>query len=399
MDIRMDMKFKLTTVLLASTMLAACGKHSPTEKNPLDGYQAVNTAVVPYNEVAKDQFRRVKFYEISNVEDLNFVQGQEKSVHFMVNVNLQNANPSHYTLQGQQLPEGATLTRDRATGMYIFKWKPAADTLSQTENGKIIKIKFQFVPIKANNPNYDFMRAQTDLVPKEVSVTVNKYSQQPVLSEKIIFRPSQTIKADQTATVELDVVASGARYVDDVQVNTISGPDNISRELVQLDGVMATIAKVSRVREQISPDGTVKASYQVRFVASRFVEILMQQINADPILKKRYADCKLTSAEASFNVQVINKYNASTSVERNVILIVELPAPVAGCVSTAADAQAVEKPAAKAAEVKPAVKPAAKPTVAPKKKPAAVKPDSTVKPAAQTTIAKVDSIPGKAGAK
>lgn len=314
----MLMKSKVLTLiampLALTSVLTACGK-AGSEKNPLNGYQSVNTAVVPHNQVVQDQFHPSDVFDIKAIGDLDYVQGQESKRDLMVRVSVTAGKQTQFTLRAEDLPEGASLTKDARTGFFSLKWRPAANILG-LETSKLIPVKFQITPSKGPKP-----------LPTTLNLTVKKDSAQPSLSETITFRPSQTVKSNQTVSVSVDVTSGGVRSADDIQVSPIRGPAKVARELVQMDGVIAVVENPTLVASKMVNSSTAKVTYQFKFETSRFTEAVMKQIEADPVLKKRYAEGTLKTAEASFNVQARNQYNGALSVERNVLVNVELPTP------------------------------------------------------------------------
>jgi hypothetical protein len=92
----------------------------------------------------------------------------------------------------------------------------------------------------------------------------------------------------------------------------------VSSEMAQLDaleGVSSTRPK--RVKSLgLDDQGRAQYLYEVEFVARRFVEVVLAQIQAQSTLKKKFASGELTSAEAVFYVDAINKYSGGRSAQK-----------------------------------------------------------------------------------
>ncbi|MEQ1664196.1 MAG: hypothetical protein ABL927_02330 [Bdellovibrionales bacterium] len=316
-------KLKTALLLSASLLLVHCGK---MESNPLRGYEVLNDSVKKNSEGNDIKSTITTLYNINVDGNLTFVQGEEKKV--PLNVQLLFTHPEevryHLELSNSIRDLGISLIRKDNT-LWELKWTPSTATLNAEENSRTIDLEILFKLDSNSSPLSISNFAAHDDVTK-LSLILQKNDAQPQIEDAIKFSPSATLNPDDKVTIQMVVAAKNFNQVSELQVNVYAGPSELSNELVQLDGRLGLQYEPTTLKN-LGVDqktGMTRFSHTLKFHARPFADVVLEKINANPLLKQKLAKGELTKAEAQFSVEILNKYNRENSPRKIIQLVVNL---------------------------------------------------------------------------
>jgi hypothetical protein len=329
------MKHRLLIPLAALSLIAVgCGKGG--SKNPLKDFPNARLAEAPSDKKDVDQSGVLQSVTVSAVEsDLNFVQGEGKSVRVVVGINGGRMPvDARYQLTLENAPQGMTLKPDGAPHTFVLSWVAPRDYLNSQQNAVGVQVEFRVQPVDTRNVTSKLLLSATstgEIVPLSgAGLMVVKAKGQPAISGKVRFSPGQEVNAEQNVNIDFDVTAGGVNTADDVEVRLTSGPSEPARELLRMDALRGTLSSTAKVvQESVDAKGVYRGTYRVQFSAKRFLDNLIAEIETNPGLREKFESGKMKTAEAVFTARAENAYNGTKSADQSFLIRVNLE-PKAG---------------------------------------------------------------------
>lgn len=257
----------------------------------------VEKPVYIYKEEKQD-FASAQLYQIASDKPLSFVAGVEAS--YDLEVKLLQAQ-GQFSIQGQELPEGATLklkSADKTRALYTLTYKPANNalpgkTLEQTKNLKLV-LNLQNIT-KLNDVSDDKwkqVKASYDLVSKEksFSYTVRRNQNNPTV--KVIgFEKAYT--AGSVVKFQIEVTAPGTYNGFEPSLYVFYDFKGVGEKVYEENGSLYVNQEAGRQQPQMVSEGVWRYFYELDF---KNKPILQQRDRSGKIIP----DSKVLNLRVSF---------------------------------------------------------------------------------------------------
>lgn len=314
---------KLQTIAILGLALITLPHCGQKEQNPLHGYTVANTAVPPEQRDRRTITERVQTHKIEALDDLQFIEGQEKSVRFKVTLLAAHPDETKIELKQDDLLKamGATL-RKTAADVWTLSWKPSLNILPSTRDSARfdLKLKLDVLASSSARAKAQFP-AGTDLT-REFLVTLSKDQSVPKFADRILLSNGSKLSLGQKTEVRFQVSAGQIDGAEDLEIQLNPESQKPSRELLQASGAYG----VAEAPEAIATrqEGVEKVvTYKLTFDSQKFWEQVLEDIQAEPRLIQKLQSAEYLTAEARLVIHAKNK-KTGRSQTREVFIDVDL---------------------------------------------------------------------------
>ena len=312
-------------IIFFSWVVTGCGN---AKKDPFKEYQSINGAVRPYplvNNMAKET--RTQQYVLRSSSSLTFVQGESGEATFSVQLLFKNPEQVKYDLVMAEGPRdlGAQFAQT-GKNTWSLRWKPDTKILNDVEQVREIPLTLEFV-LKPESSSLSKRELEGVETRHDFIMLLQKNKGQPVIEDEFHFFPAATINYDQKLKIQFVVSVKGVLQPEELEVHKLSGPDSPSNELVQVDAIVGINSRPKRIKNLGRDEkGFTRFLYEVTFDARPFVDYVMEQISRNAGIKNKMKKGEITSAEALFYIEAINRNSSyPNSAEKAILFKVNLP--------------------------------------------------------------------------
>lgn len=311
---------KILLLALALMLLPNCGEKA---QNPLHGYAVANTAVPPTEREKRTVTELVPTHRIAALDDLNFIEGQEKAVRFKVE--LLAAHPEETKIDLKQddlLKEMGALLQKTAKDTWTLKWKPSLNILPDTKDSAAydLKLKLEILPSSSTRAKSQFPNG-TDLV-SEFSVKLVKDQSVPRISDRVLLSNGQRLSLGQKTEIRFQVTAGQVSSSEDLEIRLNPESQKPSRELLQASGAYGISSQPEAIATRDHATGKT-ITYKMEFDTELFWQRVLADIKADARLRQKLQSADYLVAEARLVIEAKNKKTGRTQM-REVFIDVDL---------------------------------------------------------------------------
>ena len=302
--------------------LTHCGDIA-TQQDPLDGYENAKKAVPIYERESITRYKFGATHKISTSEELNFIQGQEKRIDFKVQILTSFADEANYKLKiNPYFKNLGAQFKKKNNNTWTLTWKPSLNLLGNSEANKRLDLEVELEILNSSSDRIKELFAAT-YKKSPFQIVVSKDISIPQFTKAVRLSKSQRLSLGQKTKVYFTVSAGNILNADEIQILLNPEDQKPTRDLLQASGKNGVLEDIKVLKSEVDKDGRLQIHYSLDFDSQVFWNHMLEDIQADNIIKRNYLRGDFSHAEAQLVIIAKNKAN-NRSERKEVFIIIDL---------------------------------------------------------------------------